>query len=312
VAARQPNILASVAVAVAVAKSVSASPSLLLIALLWICSTLLATLVLADDASCHFCHAKDAQGGIAHRAHGLGADPEGRQGTVSCTSCHGNSADHARNPGIKPEHSFAKEGDNLAAGDSTCLSCHNSAMNHWAFSEHNQAEIGCHSCHSIHTAEDQIQTRDGQFQACTSCHQRERAGQTQFSRHPLAEGHIQCTDCHAPHGGSAMSNFTQATLNDTCYQCHAEKRGPFLFEHEPVQDDCSHCHLPHASVHDSLLKAKQPFLCQQCHIASRHPGTLYDSERLGNRDINIVGQSCTNCHSQVHGGNHPASSTFRR
>jgi hypothetical protein len=30
------------------------------------------------------------------------------------------------------------------------------------------------------------------------------------------------------------------------------------------------------------------------------------------RDINIIGQSCTNCHSQVHGGNQPANSTFRR
>ncbi len=264
-----------------------------------------------SDASCRACHQTEATGGITHRAHGLGADPRGEQAAISCTSCHGPSAEHARMPRNPPDYSFAKGHE--AAGDGACLSCHGgSAMGHWAFSEHATAEVGCTSCHSIHTITDPVQERGGQFQVCTDCHQREKMDQMKFSRHPMAEGLVQCTDCHAPHGGAGMNGLVQPTLNDTCYQCHAEKRGPFLFEHEPVQDDCMHCHLPHASVNDQLLKARQPFLCQQCHIASRHPGTLYDSDRLGRRDINIIGQSCTNCHSQVHGGNQPASSTFRR
>jgi len=273
---------------------------------------------LADDASCRICHQPTASGGITHRAHGLGADPRGEQAAVACTSCHGPSAAHVGGPvNHPPDVVFKKDGvfehGEKTTGDATCLSCHSgSAMGHWAFSEHSGAGVGCAGCHSIHTVTDPVQERDGQFQVCTDCHQREKMDQMKFSRHPLAEGLVQCTDCHAPHGGAAMNGLAQPTLNDTCYQCHAEKRGPFLFEHEPVQDDCTHCHLPHASVNDHLLKARQPFLCQQCHIASRHPGTLYDSATLTQRDINIVGQSCSNCHSQVHGGNQPASSTFRR
>jgi len=270
------------------------------------------------NESCLMCHSQLAAGSSSHRAHGLGPDPRGSQATVGCISCHGPSAEHAAGPRNPPTITFPKgtgtEGaDDGTGGDSACLSCHSDGTtSHWAFGEHSAAGVGCASCHSIHTASDPVQERGGQFQVCTSCHQREKMEQMTFSRHPLKEGQVQCSDCHAPHGGSALNDLTAATLNDTCDQCHVDKRGPFLFEHEPVQDDCGHCHLPHASVNDHLLKARQPMLCQQCHIASRHPGTVYDSARLMQRDINIIGQSCTNCHSQVHGGNQPANSTFRR
>lgn len=271
--------------------------------------------VTADVASqrCLICHSQVANGGIAHRAHGLGADPAGKQSAVGCVSCHGASEEHAGNPGIPPGMTFPVDDSQVAEADAMCQSCHGGSVTaHWNFSEHSAAGVGCASCHSIHTPTDPVQERAGQFEVCTDCHLREKSDQMKFSRHPMMEGHVQCTDCHAPHGSNSMNGLVAATVNDTCYQCHADKRGPFLFEHEPVQDDCMHCHLPHASVNDQLLKARQPMLCQQCHIASRHPGTLYDSQRMGQRDINIVGQACTNCHSQVHGGNQPASSTFRR
>jgi predicted CXXCH cytochrome family protein len=51
----------------------------------------------------------------------------------------------------------------------------------------------------------------------------------------------------------------EATVNDTCYQCHAEKRGPFLWEHAPVREDCTNCHSPHGSTQPSLLKARTPW-----------------------------------------------------
>lgn len=263
------------------------------------------------DAACLMCHKAVAEGGISHSAHGLGPDPSGMSPAVTCTACHGPSGAHSASPRTPPDFTFTRAEGN--GGDATCLACHQQgAMAHWAFGEHAAAGVSCASCHAIHTATDPVRERGGQFGVCTDCHQREKMDQLKFSRHPMAEGHVQCSDCHAPHGGSALNGLTQPTINDSCYQCHADKRGPFLFEHEPVQDDCTHCHLPHGSVNDNLLKAREPFLCQQCHIASRHPGTLYDSARQAQRDINIIGQSCTNCHSQVHGGNHPASSTFRR
>ncbi len=205
---------------------------------------------LAEDASCRMCHQPVATGGITHRAHGLGADPRGQQGAVSCISCHGPSSVHASAPRNPPDFPFSKgrgavKADGETDADSTCLDCHDGgAMGHWAFSAHANAGLGCTSCHSIHMVIDRVQERDAQFAVCTDCHQRKKMDQMKFSRHPMAEGLVQCSDCHAPHGGTAMSGLAQPTVNDTCYQCHAEKRGPFLFEHEPVQDDCTHCHLP--------------------------------------------------------------------
>ena len=67
----------------------------------------------------------------------------------------------------------------------------------------------------------------------------------------------------------------QPTINDQCYSCHADKRGPYVFNHPPVEENCATCHNPHGSVHAKLLNESAPNLCQDCHDWSRHPGTIY-------------------------------------
>ena len=105
------------------------------------------------------------------------------------------------------------------------------------------------------------------------------------------------------------------TLNETCYQCHAEKRGPFLFEHAPVRDSCVNCHTPHGSNQQALLVAPMPFLCQQCHSHTRHPNDLLTAQSIGtgsNPDERLMGRGCISCHAQVHGSNHPSGPRFHR
>ena len=63
-----------------------------------------------------------------------------------------------------------------------------------------------------------------------------------------------CTDCHNPHGTPNPFQLKQASVNENCYSCHAEKRGPFLFTHPPVFDNCDNCHEPHGTINDCLLK----------------------------------------------------------
>jgi predicted CXXCH cytochrome family protein len=75
--------------------------------------------------------------------------------------------------------------------------------------------------------------------------------------------------------------MAKASINDTCYQCHAEKRGPFLFEHAPVRENCLNCHTPHGSNQNTLLVAPIPFLCQQCHSNFLHPNNLQTHQALG-------------------------------
>jgi DmsE family decaheme c-type cytochrome len=100
------------------------------------------------------------------------------------------------------------------------------------------------------------------------------------------------------------------SVNQLCYKCHAEKRGPFMWQHPPVDENCATCHSPHGSVHQWLLVEKIPNLCQGCHDSSTHPGTLYGRSSLftgAAPAIQSVGRACLNCHSNIHGSNAPAN-----
>ena len=120
-----------------------------------------------------------------------------------------------------------------------------------------------------------------------------------------------CSDCHNVHDGNNDFLLVEDNVNDTCYSCHAEKRGPFLWEHAPVTEDCTLCHRPHGSNHPALLTKRAPLLCQQCHSASGHPAVAYTSEELdSSRNARfLMSRGCQTCHAQVHGSNHPSGST---
>ena len=108
--------------------------------------------------------------------------------------------------------------------------------------------------------------------------------------------------------------LAKQSLNQTCYSCHAEKRGPVLWEHAPVSEDCSLCHAPHGSVHMALLKKPAPLLCQQCHSPAGHPSVAYTAQGLpsGTPSGFLLAGSCANCHTQVHGSNHPSGARLMR
>ena len=100
---------------------------------------------------------------------------------------------------------------------------------------------------------------------CFQCHKDRRAQMFRSSHMPMREGKIVCSDCHNPHGSITESLLKKDSINDVCYTCHAEKRGPFLFEHEPVRENCDNCHDPHGSINEYSLKMPRPRLCNECH-----------------------------------------------
>jgi hypothetical protein len=57
-----------------------------------------------------------------------------------------------------------------------------------------------------------------------------------------------------------------------------------------------------------------PLLCQQCHMSAFHPSTAYvgPDPSVGRADIHLVAKGCLNCHSEVHGSNHPSGVRFTR
>jgi predicted CXXCH cytochrome family protein len=89
-----------------------------------------------------------------------------------------------------------------------------------------------------------------------------------------------------------------------------------LWEHAPVAEDCSLCHSVHGSMHAALLTKTPPLLCQQCHTVAGHPSVAYTAAGVptggGGASVFLVAGSCTNCHTQVHGSNHPAGAKLMR
>lgn len=267
----------------------------------------------ADCLGCHSSTADVAVHAVFQTVHGgLGGG-----GSGSCTGCHGGSEEHARNPaGIMPGISFGPRWQSPAEERAaSCLSCHSggSAL-HWAGSEHQREGMACDSCHDSHRQQDPALAHAESQQACLGCHTRVQAELLLPSRHPVAEGKTACGDCHNPHGSLGDASLHQASVSDSCLQCHQEKRGPFLWEHPPAAEDCSLCHRPHGAIHERLLTARGPALCQQCHVAAFHPSLPYGSEGLvgGSGNQNVLGKNCLNCHSQVHGSNHPSGARLTR
>ena len=180
---------------------------------------------------------------------------------------------------------------------------------------HQRAEVSCVACHDVHVRRDPMRDALTQNQACTTCHRRTQADIRKVSAHPLRDGQMSCTDCHAPHGARDVAGLLKRdTTNQLCFDCHADKRGPYLWEHAPVTEDCSLCHQPHGSNHRALLERSAPLLCQSCHSPSGHPSVAYTSAGLPNGAPSgfLLARSCMNCHSQVHGSNHPSGAQLNR
>ena len=180
---------------------------------------------------------------------------------------------------------------------------------------HDVNSVSCAACHDSHKAKDAVLARATQPDVCYTCHVAERSQFQKVYAHPVRQGKLACSDCHAPHGTVAQKQLVRATVNDTCYECHAEKRGPMLWEHQPVTEDCSTCHAPHGSSNPGMVKQRGPLLCQSCHSQQGHPSLGYGPSGLpGNAApaTALALGNCMNCHSQVHGSNHPSGSSLTR
>ena len=143
-------------------------------------------------------------------------------------------------------------------------------------------------------------------EVCFQCHKDIRAKMVNSSHMPLMNGTIVCSSCHNPHGSATDKMLVEASVNETCYKCHADKRGPFLWEHEPVRENCLNCHNPHGSTNEYMLIMQRPRLCQNCHMGPGHgnPGNPMT--------VQSINRSCQNCHTFVHGSNSPAGELFQR
>jgi DmsE family decaheme c-type cytochrome len=291
---------------------------------------------LAEDAKCTRCHDESESKpilSIYQTAHGVRADAR----TPTCVSCHGASEKHlggnVNGTGRPaPDVVFVKHtfpATDAADRATQCIACHKgTARSHWDGSPHAANGVACNDCHKVHQPMDKVREKASQKEVCFTCHKEQRADTHKISGHPLDAGKMACSDCHNPHGSAGPKLLKKATVVETCLSCHAEKRGPFLWEHQPVTEDCTNCHTPHGSNIAPLLKARAPFLCDECHdgphnsqapygpgmggLQNPSGGFTVSGGRSPNPSSSANGRACLNCHVMVHGSNSPAGAFLHR
>jgi DmsE family decaheme c-type cytochrome len=227
------------------------------------------------------------------------------QGGHGCESCHGPGSAHVEAGGDKTKI-FTFEGKSASEISHRCLSCHEYGEEHANFnrSQHNLNQVSCLDCHSPHHAkEPEFLLVSKQPQLCYGCHTEIKQDFSLPFRHRVDQGLVRCTDCHNQHGGFLTKQLRASAAQDqVCFKCHADKAGPFVFEHEPVKTEgCVACHQPHGSTNPRLLKRSQVnLLCLECHtFTADSPVPAIPTFHNQSQKY----QACTMCHVTIHGSN---------
>lgn len=270
----------------------------------------------AGSDTCTLCHTTHDED-LKKSAHGQAKNQRTPAATLGCESCHGPGQAHVDDEKKGNIRRFAAL--TPANASQTCLTCHNRGTHAgWEGSAHEARNLSCLTCHSVHKpASFQHQlVKATEAQLCATCHRNQVVKTERAVAHmPVREGKMTCSSCHNPHGsiGNVKALRVGTSVGESCVSCHAEMRGPVLWEHAPVRESCTTCHDPHGSSQDRMLVARMPMLCQRCHVATRHPATIYDNNAITvNKSNRMFGRSCVNCHSNIHGSNHPSGQFFMR
>jgi predicted CXXCH cytochrome family protein len=286
--------------------------------------------------ACSACHEEQSKS-FAKTAHARLAKAGWKGAHQGCESCHGPGKVHIEGGGDKTKIRTFEQKTAKQISE-TCLSCHAGREEHNNFrrGEHWRNDVGCTDCHSPHaTSHAPIAAKGdgssslqpvGPFAAhasdfaprhmlikhevplCMTCHNETKSQFTRPFHHKVLEGAINCSDCHNPHGGFELKQTRLATGADAgCFKCHADKQGPFVFEHAPLKvEGCASCHDPHGSANPKLLKRSNVAqLCIECHS---NTGALPGEEPSGAAQVphdlsNSRYRNCTICHVKIHGSN---------
>jgi predicted CXXCH cytochrome family protein len=178
----------------------------------------------------------------------------------------------------------------------------------------------CLFCHDSHAGEAVGNTVAPGGELCSACHDLEDADLSGLHMGlPLDE--LDCLSCHTPHASPSEHGF-RAVLHppfedESCDMCHDTGADdprvllsdpPELCEmchgdvtevenaasiHKPVQEGrCLHCHMPHASDQEKLVRGSGKTLCLSCHQEMRQR-----ADQSAAHHLDFPGVACTSCHT---------------
>ena len=259
--------------------------------------------------TCLTCHEEVVGQFATNPHHVLETAKGGPWAGKACEACHGPGSRHAESVDPKDIRNPAK----LAPAESEriCLACHLNTETHAGHiqSSHSKNQVACVSCHAMHKTPEELVPRTAAAinGKCASCHVSEWAAFERPYHHKLPEGAMSCVDCHDPHGRPVTTQVRAVIGNQAgCFQCHGDKRGPFIFEHEPMRTDgCMACHVPHGSANPRMLtRSDERTVCLECHANILSPKPALGGVPPAFHDLRSpVYQTCSVCHSKVHGSN---------
>ena len=197
----------------------------------------------------------------------------------------------------------------LVVAGATCMECHKEKTpgiyHGWAQSVHAAVDVGCYTCHKPDSQKSFYSEAHLQYdptevspvvtpKKCAGCHPRE-AAQYNKSKHAHTLEIIWKLDNWLQHG---MNNAIERTTG--CYACHGTvvevvngrpipgtwpNVGVGRKNPDGVLGSCSSCHTRHRF---SIVEARKPEACDQCHLGPDHPqieiyneskhGTIYHAE----------------------------------
>lgn len=207
-------------------------------------------------------------------------------------------------------------------GTDTCTACHEKEGKEFLLSSHSRIALpkgeletqGCEMCHgpgSLHVDVDDKDVRGKKATivnpnknpgVCFTCHLDKKAEFRLPYHHPVLEGKMSCTDCHSAHGEEVRpwSATSLEGINEACFKCHKDQRGPFVWEHEAIREGCTTCHKVHGSIHEKMLLIRDSNLCLRCHAQVNFPTIGKSNHSSSHR---LIGGTCfsAGCHTAVHG-----------
>jgi predicted CXXCH cytochrome family protein len=284
--------------------------------------------------ACKDCH-EDQFKNYSHTSHAkLATISSWKNKVTGCEACHGPGKAHAEEADPAKIISFKNKSSKEIS--ETCLTCHAGKEEHNNFrrGEHWRNDVGCTECHSPHDsaagknlASSNVfvaranaekpgfstlkMLKNSEPQLCLGCHAEVKPAFSSPFHHKVLEGAMKCSDCHNPHGGFELKQTRLATGADAaCIKCHADKQGPFTYEHAPVKTEgCIACHTPHGSSNPRLLRfSAVNQLCLTCHSAAHDVGALEPAGPQHNQNAQYG--NCTACHVKIH-GSHTSPVFFR-